>query len=57
MRARAAILAVDGGNSKTDVVLVGLDRLGAGPAAAARLRATLTHDRLQPRQPAAASNR
>jgi N-acetylglucosamine kinase-like BadF-type ATPase len=28
--------------------LLGLDRLGAGPAAAERLRATLTHDRLQP---------
>jgi hypothetical protein len=37
--------------------LLGLDRLGAGPAAAERLRATLTHDRLQPRQRAAASNR
>ena len=34
-----------------------LDRLGAGPAAADRLRAALTHDRLQPRQRAAASNR
>jgi len=37
--------------------LLGLDRLGAGPAAAERLRAALTHDRLQPLQRAAASNR
>jgi N-acetylglucosamine kinase-like BadF-type ATPase len=37
--------------------LLGLDRLGAGPAAAGRLRATLTHDRLRARQRAAASNR
>jgi N-acetylglucosamine kinase-like BadF-type ATPase len=36
--------------------LLGLDRLGAGPVAAGRLRATLTHDRLQA-QRAAASNR
>jgi len=37
--------------------LLGLDRLGAAPAAAERLRATRTHDRLHPRQRAAASNR
>jgi N-acetylglucosamine kinase-like BadF-type ATPase len=36
--------------------LLGLDRLGAGPVTAGRLRATLTHDRLQAQQ-AAASNR
>jgi N-acetylglucosamine kinase-like BadF-type ATPase len=36
--------------------LLGLDRLGAGPVSAGRLRATLTHDRLQAQQ-AAASNR
>jgi N-acetylglucosamine kinase-like BadF-type ATPase len=36
--------------------LLGLDRLGAGPVPAGRLRATLTHDRLQA-QRAAASNR
>jgi N-acetylglucosamine kinase-like BadF-type ATPase len=35
--------------------LLGLDRLGAAPAAADRLRATLTHDRLRPRQRTAAS--
>jgi hypothetical protein len=35
--------------------LLGLDRLGAAPAAADRLRAAFTHDRLQPRQRAIAS--
>ncbi|HEV8652928.1 MAG TPA: BadF/BadG/BcrA/BcrD ATPase family protein [Actinomycetes bacterium] len=36
--------------------LLGLDRLGARPEAAERLRATLTHERLQALQPVAASN-
>ena len=36
--------------------LLGLDRLGAPPAAAERLRATLTHERLLALQPVAASN-
>jgi N-acetylglucosamine kinase-like BadF-type ATPase len=37
--------------------LLGLDRLGAPPGAAERLRATLTHERLGTLQPVAASNR
>jgi N-acetylglucosamine kinase-like BadF-type ATPase len=37
--------------------LLGLDRLGASPGAAERLRATLTHERLGALQPVAASNR
>jgi N-acetylglucosamine kinase-like BadF-type ATPase len=37
--------------------LLGLDRLGAPPGAAERLRATLTHERLGALQPVAASNR
>ena len=37
--------------------LLGLDRLGAPPGAAGRLRATLTHERLGALQPVAASNR
>ena len=37
--------------------LLGLDRLGAGPGAAERLRATLTHERLAAHRPVAASNR
>jgi N-acetylglucosamine kinase-like BadF-type ATPase len=37
--------------------LLGLDRLGAGPGAAERLRATLTHERLGALRPVAASNR
>jgi N-acetylglucosamine kinase-like BadF-type ATPase len=36
--------------------LLGLDRLGAPPAAAERLRAALTHQRLQALRPVAASN-
>ncbi len=35
--------------------LLGLDRLGAAPGAAGRLRASLTHERLQALQPVAAS--
>jgi hypothetical protein len=37
--------------------LLGLDRLGAGPGAAERLRATLTHERLGGLRPVVASNR
>jgi N-acetylglucosamine kinase-like BadF-type ATPase len=37
--------------------LLGLDRLGAGPGAAERLRATLTHERLGALRPVMASNR
>jgi N-acetylglucosamine kinase-like BadF-type ATPase len=37
--------------------LLGLDRLGAAPGAAERLRATLTHERLGAHQPVAASDR
>jgi N-acetylglucosamine kinase-like BadF-type ATPase len=37
--------------------LLGLDRLGAGPGAAERLRATLTHGRLGALRPVVASNR
>jgi N-acetylglucosamine kinase-like BadF-type ATPase len=37
--------------------LLGLDRLGAPPGAAERLRATLTHERLAAPRPVAASNR
>jgi N-acetylglucosamine kinase-like BadF-type ATPase len=37
--------------------LLGLDRLGAAPGAAERLRATLTHERLGALRPVAASNR
>ena len=37
--------------------LLGLDRLGAGPGAAERLRATLTHERLGALRPVVASNR
>jgi len=37
--------------------LLGLDRLGAPPGAAERVRATLTHERLGAPQPVAASNR
>jgi N-acetylglucosamine kinase-like BadF-type ATPase len=37
--------------------LLGLDRLGAGPGAAERLRATLTHERLGALAPVVASNR
>jgi N-acetylglucosamine kinase-like BadF-type ATPase len=37
--------------------LLGLDRLGAPPGAAGRLRATLTHERLGALRPVAASNR
>ena len=37
--------------------LLGLDRRGAPPGAAERLRATLTHERLGALQPVAASNR
>src|SRR4029453_12186400 len=37
--------------------LLGLDRLGAPPGAAGRLRATLTHERLGALEPVAASNR
>jgi N-acetylglucosamine kinase-like BadF-type ATPase len=37
--------------------LLGLDRLGAPPGAAERLRATLTHERLGALRPVAASNR
>jgi N-acetylglucosamine kinase-like BadF-type ATPase len=37
--------------------LLGLDRLGAAPGAAERLRATLTHERLGALRPVMASNR
>jgi N-acetylglucosamine kinase-like BadF-type ATPase len=37
--------------------LLGLDRLDAAPGAAERLRATLTHERLEALRPVAASNR
>jgi N-acetylglucosamine kinase-like BadF-type ATPase len=37
--------------------LLGLDRLGAPPDAAGRLRGSLTHERLQPRQRTTASSR
>lgn len=37
--------------------LLGLDRLGAAPGAAERLRATLTHERLEALRPVMASNR
>jgi N-acetylglucosamine kinase-like BadF-type ATPase len=64
-RIRSGIVAVAPAARLTQVAappvvgaaLLGLDRLGAGPGAAERLRATLTHARLGALAPVAASNR
>jgi N-acetylglucosamine kinase-like BadF-type ATPase len=55
--AAAARVRQASGPPVVGAALLGLDRLGAPPVAAERLRATLTDDRLRPRRRATASTR